>query len=233
MSPEVFREAACAFVELLQGVSEEVGGAETKVQWDIQVKKGSRMFVARPIADNRTTRAAGEVIKAIKGGLLQLQKGADFQPPYFNQRALKGARTLSSLTEGKKRRVTYIRIRTSGKPCELTPRITTSVERLMSGTREAFGSVEGRLRTVSDSDGKLQFVVYDDLYNKGVNCFVSEETEAQVIKAFRKRVLVQGLVKSDKDGRPISIKVEEIREFREPSELPSIDDLYDIFNKTG
>lgn len=126
-----------------------------------------------------------------------------------------------------------MRLKTSGTACEITPRITVSVERLMSGSREAFGSVEGRLRTVSDSDGKLQFVVFDDLYNKGVNCFVSEDTEASVIKAFRKRVLVQGMVKSDKDGRPISIRVESIREFREPGELPSIEELYDIFNKAG
>lgn len=233
VTPEVFREAACAFVDLLQGVSDEVGGAETKVQWDIQVKKGSRMFVARPVADTQTTRAATETIKAIKNGLLLLQRESEFQPPYFSQRALKGARVLSSLIEGKKRRVSYIRVRSTGKPCELTPSITASVERLMSGNREAFGSVEGRLRTVSDSDGKLQFVVYDDLFNKGVNCFVNEETEASVIKAFRKRVLVQGMVKSDKEGRPISIRVESIREFREPNELPSIDDLYDIFNKAG
>lgn len=102
VSPEVFREAACAFVDLLQGVSEEVSGAEAKVQWDIQVKKGSRMFLASAIADTKTTRAAAEVIKAVKSGLLQLQQGADFQPAYFNQRALKGARILSSLTEGKK-----------------------------------------------------------------------------------------------------------------------------------
>ena len=233
VSPEVFRDAACAFVDLLQGVSEEVGGAENKVQWDIQVRKGSRMFVARPVADTKTTRAAKEAIKAIKSGILQLQQGAEFQPAYFNHRALKGARILSSLTDGKKRRVTYMRIRSSGEPCELTPRITTSVERLMSGVREAFGSIEGRLRTVSDSDGTLQFVVFDDLFGKGVNCFVSEETADSVIKAFRKRVLVKGMVKSDKEGRPISIRVEEIREFREPSELPSIEELYDIFNKVG
>ena len=232
VSPEAFREASGAFVDLIQGVAEEVSG-EAKLLWNIQVKHGSRMFVALPVANTLTTRAANESVKAIKNGIALLQKGTEIQPPYFNQRALRGAKALSSLVDEKKQRVVYVRIKTTGKACDLTPRIIASVERLLSGTHTEFGSVEGRLRTLSDTDGNIQFVIYDDLFGKGVNCFISDDLASHAVEAFRKRVIVQGMVKYDRDGRPLSIKVEAIRKFRDPSELPSLTELYDIFNKAG
>ncbi len=232
VSPEQFKDAAAAFVDLIQGVAEEVSG-ETKLLWNIYVEHGSRRFVAFPVANTRTTRAASESVKAIKNGINLLRIGTDIQPPYFNQRALRGVRVLSALVDEKKQRVDYVKIKTCGKPCDLTPRIVTSVEKLLSGTRTEFGSVEGKLRTLSDTDGNVQFVVSDDLFGKGVNCFISDELTPLAIEGFRKRVVVQGMVKYDKEGRPLSIKVEAIRIFRSLSELPSLTELYDIFNKVG
>lgn len=232
VSPETFRDAACAFVDLLQGVAEEVSGGE-KLLWNIQVQHGSRMFVAEPVANTLTTKAARQSVRAIRGGLSLLKRGTDIQPPYFNQRAIRGAKTLSSLVDEKKQRVSYVTIKTTGKPLDLTPRIVMSADKLLSGTHTAFGSVEGRLRTLSDTDGKIQFVVYDDLFGKGVNCFIPDDLAPKAVSAFRKRVLVQGMVKYDREGRAMSIKVETLRPFRDPSELPSIDELYDIYNKAG
>lgn len=233
VSPETLRQAVSGFVELLNEISSEVAGSDKEPKWTIEVRKGSALFIARPIADNHTARASLKAIDAITSGLRLLERGVTATPPYFNDRALKAARSLGTLTQGKQKRLTYLRVRAKGtKPCEVTPRASVSADLLLEGQHSAYGHVEGKLQTLSDR-GQLQIVVYDNLFDKGVNCFVDAEHAAAAIKAFGRRVSVGGMVRRDSDGRPLSIKVETIRVFREPSELPSLDELQGIYAKAG
>lgn len=234
VTPETLKEAVTAFVDLLQEVSGEVTGAGSKVQWKIEVERGSQMFIARPVADTHTTRASKTAVRAITSGIRLLEKGTEITPPYFNEKALRAARTLAALSEGKRKRVSYLRIRSKGKPCDVTARALQSVERLLTGQHQAYGSIEGRLRTVSDRAGYFQFVVFDDLFDKGVNCFISDEhLGEEALLAFRRRVIVSGMVQYDHEGRPVSIRADNIRTFRDPRELPTLDDMHNIFNKAG
>ena len=234
VSPETLKDAVCAFVDLLQEVSAEVSGPASKVQWKIEVERGSHIFIARPVADRHTTRAGKAAIRAITSGIRLLERGTDITPPYFNERALKAAKSLATLSDGRKKRVTYLRIKSSGKPLDVTPRALQSVDKLLTGQHDLYGSIEGRLQTVSDRDGYFQFVVFDDLFDKGVNCFISDNKVGEdAIGAFRRRVIVSGIVQYDREGRPTSIKADSIRSFREPKELPTLDELHDIFNKVG
>jgi hypothetical protein len=232
VSPETLRQAVSGFVELLCEISSEVAGSGKTPKWTIEVQKGSAVFIARPIADNLTHRASIETIDAITSGLRLLERGPTSTPAFFNDRALKAARNLGSLTEGKHKRLTYLRVRSKGKPLEITPRASVSADQLIAGQHSAYGHVEGKLQTLSER-GQLQIVVYDDLFDKGVNCFIDNEHAQAAIKAFGKRVSVGGLIRRDSEGRPLSIKVENIRIFREPTELPSLDELQGIYEKAG
>lgn len=232
ISPDTLRQAVSGFVELLCEVSAEVAGSGPGPKWNIQVEKGSALFIARPVADNLTHRFSIETIDAITTGLRALERGATFTPPFFNDRALKAARSLGTLTEGKQKRLTYLRVRSKGKPCEITPRASVSADQLIAGQHSAYGRVEGKLQTLSER-GQLQIVIYDDLFDKGVNCFVDQEHAKEAISAFGKRVSVGGMIRRDSDGRPLSIKVESIRVFKGPTELPPFDELQGIYAKAG
>jgi hypothetical protein len=232
VSPETLRQAVSGFVELLCEISSEVAGSGKAPKWNIEVQKGSAVFIARPIADNFTQRASIDTIEAITSGLRMLERGPTTTPPFFNDRALRAARSLGSLTEGKQKRLTYLRVRSKGKPLEITPRASVSADHLIAGQHSAYGHVEGKLQTISER-GQLQVVVYDDLFDKGVNCFVDNDHTETAIAAFGKRVSVGGMIRRDSEGRPLSIQVESIRVFKGPTELPSFDELQGIYAKAG
>lgn len=230
--PDIFKRAVNAFIELLKAVSDEAAGEGKKIQWNMSVEKGSNVVVARPIADTETEYASNLVIDALPNGMRQLQRGTPTVPIYFNDRALHAAKELASVKDGTSKKLDYIEIRASGKPCDVGERAITSVSRLLGGQHQALGSIEGRLQTITDR-GTLQFVVYDSLFDKGVNCFMDDKIVDKAIKNWRKRVAVSGMVQYDRDGRPVSIRVDVIREFKDVSELPSIHEMRGIFKKDG
>jgi hypothetical protein len=114
-----------------------------------------------------------------------------------------------------------------GKVVEVTPKVGEVVRRSFSGENRAFGSIEGKLQTISDR-GAFQFVVFDALSDKGVNCFVPQEKFNLAHGAFGKRVRVEGEINYDKQGRPLSIRVTDIKVFKNLSELPPVDDFLGI-----
>lgn len=228
VSPETLKQAVSAFMDLLIEVSAEVGHG-TKILWNVSVEKGSRLFIARP-ANASSDASSNTVIKAISSGLKALERGTAVTPTHFNDRALNAAKRLAMLRGESDRKLNYLRIRSVGKPCEISSRTTISVDRLVSGQRQAYGTLEGKLQTLTERGG-LQFTVYDDLFDKGVNCFLEEGTAQSAVQAFGRRVAVSGLIQYDKEGRPVSIRVETIRIFKDVSELPPIKSLRGIFKR--
>lgn len=230
VSPDVFRRAINAFIELLKSVSDEATGSGKKIQWNMSVAKGSSVVIARPVADTATMRATSLVIQAIPQGIRRLQKGTPTIPNYFDTRALRAAKELVEIMDGGHNKLEYIRIQSVGKPVDLQERAADSIDRLLGGQHQALGSIEGKLQTISNR-GQLQFVVFDSLYDKGVNCFIEDEMVDQAIKGFGKRVAVSGMIQYDKEGRPVSIRVDSVRIFKDASELPSIDEMHGIFKR--
>jgi hypothetical protein len=228
VSPDTFKRAVNAFIELLKAVSNEAAGDGKKIQWNMSVEKGSNVLIARPVPDVETTRASSLVIRALPDGLRRLEKGTPTSPSYFDEKALRAAKDLASIKDGNAKSLDYLQIRSYGKPCEVSERTVSSIGRLLGGQHQALGSIEGRLQTITDR-GTLQFVVYDSLFDKGVNCFMDDKIVDQAIKAWRKRVAVSGMVQYDKEGHPVSIRVDTIREFKDVSELPTIKEMRGIF----
>jgi hypothetical protein len=194
------------------------------------VDKGSCRVIARPVPDTQTIRASSLVIQAIPDGLRRLAKGTPTAPSYFDDRALRAAKDLADIKNHGGKGLDYIQIRSSGKPCAVGERTLNSIDRLLGGQHQALGSIEGKLETIS-ARGQLQFVVYDSLYDRGVNCFMKDEIMSDAIKAFRKRVAVSGMVQYDKEGRAVSIRVDSIREFKDVADLPPIHELRGIFRR--
>jgi hypothetical protein len=225
ITPEAFKKAAQAFADLLIQITDEVAKDGAKPSWNISVRSGSSIFVAKPVAaaDPRTKKRAKETIRVLRSGISRLSRGS-VNIPHFNFQALSAARELSSLkakpgTAG----ITMIRLANGdGKSVEVTPRVADVVKKSFSGEHRAYGSIEGKLQTMS-ARGGFQFVVFDALTDKGVNCFVPEEKFNLAHNAFGRRVRVEGEINYDKQSRPLSIHVSDIKVFRELKDLPPVD----------
>jgi len=228
VSPDNLKKAVSSFVELLKSVSESAAEGGKKVKWNMSVRKGSCIIVATPVADSETVRSAQRVIQAIPDGLRLLDKGITVMPDYFNEKALRAARELASL-QGPKG-LKYVKVKTSGKKLDIGQRSVISIDRILGGQHQSVGTIEGKLQTLTER-GQLQFVVYDSLFDRGVNCFMTDDISQDAIAAFRKRVAVSGVIQYDQHCRPVSIKVDGIRVFKDDSDLPPIRDLRGILNR--
>jgi hypothetical protein len=92
-----------------------------------------------------------------------------------------------------------------------------------------FGTIEGRLETIQESYGTLQFFIRDVFLRQRVRCYFPEELLPSVFATFRKRVEVSGVIHYRKDGTPISIEAEHILGQPDDSELPTAEDVRGIF----
>lgn len=227
VTPDTFRRLVSAFVDLLNAVTDKAAGGGKRAVWNMGVSEGSRLVTATAVADRATEQVAQRVIRAIPDGLRRLEKGTPVPPDLFDQRALRAARELASIP--KERKLTYVTFHAAGNPVLLSEKSADTAVKLL-GQHQALGSVEGKLQTISER-GTLQFVVFDSLYDKGVNCFMDEGIMEQAMQAFRKRVVVTGMVQYDQEGRPVSIRVDNIRVFKDLNELPPIKEFRGLFKK--
>jgi hypothetical protein len=223
IAPEEFRKAVNAFVDIILQVSEDISKGGKKPLWNMSVRKGSCIFIAKPVADPETEKLARNAIKCVRTGMAMLERGTS-GVPHFNVLALQAAGRLASVRAKPSRQgINVIEIASStGKPAEVTPKTAQHVSRTVGVQHQAYGSIEGKLQTISER-GSFKFAVWDALTDRPVNCFVPEDKFKMAYDAFRKRVSVSGLLQYDREGRPVSIKVEGIRVFRELSELPPIE----------
>jgi hypothetical protein len=230
LTPEAFKKAVDAFVDLIREVSGEVAGGNQKIQWDVTVASGSRLVTASAIADTATMSYARATVAAINNGIRRLERGFKKPPAFFTERALRATRDLANVRQMPSASISYVRLRVNGKKTELNVKVGRTASILIGEQSESYGCVEGKLQTVSER-GSFQFVVYDDLFDRGVNCFISENLIRDALAAFGKRVAVFGLLQYDSTGKPISIQVERIEVFPDESELPTIESLRGIFNE--
>src|SRR5262245_61599715 len=106
VTPEVFRRAVNAFVDLIREVSREVAGSNPKIQWNISVASGSRLIIARPVTDPSTHKHARQAVMAINNGVRRLEKGTRATPVYFSEGALRATRELASIQDKDSKTVT-------------------------------------------------------------------------------------------------------------------------------
>jgi hypothetical protein len=70
----------------------------------------------------------------------------------------------------------------------------------------AFGLVKGRIETLNRRRG-FKVILYDDLFDKPITCYLDPEQEAQMREIWGKRVTITGIVERDPEhGRITSVK---------------------------
>jgi hypothetical protein len=228
LSPERFMAAARAFFGYVHELSEGLGNGHT-LQWVVRVREGSALLAVEP-APSVPPEAARAVYARAERGIRHLIN-RDVENSGLPEPALKYLRTLSELTEtgpNNKAPPVPIRIWIEKKPVSLEPAIASAIREDWRADYNDYGSIEGRLETIQETYGALQFFIRDNVLRQRVRCYFPEELLPSVFERFRKRVEVSGIIHYRKNGTPISIEAEHIVGLPDDSELPTAEDVRGI-----
>lgn len=106
-------------------------------------------------------------------------------------------------------------------------------EKLGRFLRVAFehdGSVEGVLQTVSVAGGRPSFGLLDRSSRRTIRCTVARERIAEALKAFDRRVVVTGRVKTNGLRDVLSVRMERVEAFPDDGDLPSVERVAGAFD---
>ena len=194
---EQFVAGINALFKLINAVSGEV--MDGAIDWVVSVEPGS--VVVHFDLESMSADHVPKAIEAISDGLARLENGRENRPRYFNDDALRSAKSLADLAKVGGDNRNCVRIDFPKRRQTLSKCTVATVDAMFRVYRTTLGSVEGYLQTVT-SRRKDQFNIYDRLTDHPVKCFFSRELKREVLKAFDKRVQAYGMVNYRKDGKP-------------------------------
>jgi hypothetical protein len=233
-------------IELLKELNKQSSdhGVET-IRWRI-VAAGMNSPMFATLAGEKIVGRSDDNSEAITNaavtGLGQLER-VDVCPHMFNGKSLKIAAQLSKVytragiqrLEFENSKITVVASTT------LSQNANTAIHRLsLTNAKKSLeyvetGTIEGVLTDLSGQAERDKIVVVDELTNRKTPCFFRGESQLdeQVRESWKHRVAVTGDITFDSfTHEPIEVRVHSIRELRDSSALPQIDDLRGI-NLTG
>ena len=144
---EKFEKALVAFFDLIKEVTKAALKEKQKILWTITVRSGSATVNAIPHYEENVSVQAREILRAVPSGIKALEHGAKTIPPLFTRAAIRAVKTLGSVQDLRGDDVTSVRIRSLSETALVTPKSATAAEALITGQRQSYGSIEGRLQT--------------------------------------------------------------------------------------
>lgn len=226
-----FVRAIEAFISLVREITRQINDKLPRDAWRLRVQEGSQVVALIPDASRLPLAVAEDVFGTVAHGIEMLERQPKV-PPLFTERALENARELSQIAS-KRDVVIPLRVlsraRKTAKP--VTKNTFNHVSEILDWKYEDLGTVDGTLQVVSAHDG-YEIRIYEPIWLRPVRCtFDGEELLAEALRAFKKRVEVQGLIRYTRDGAPVSAKVLKISLFPDQSELPSYKDVKGILGQ--
>ncbi len=91
----------------------------------------------------------------------------------------------------------------------------------------SYGTIVGCLGSISVHKGH-ELRIWDQQTDRPVRCHFNEARESQAKDLLGKQVVASGMVKADRYGRPISMRVEEFDSFIASVNLPTIEEMCGI-----
>ena len=222
ITAEKFVKRISACVAIIRDVTESLSGEKSSINWIVSVEKGSPKvhFTPRPIEANPAVIKS--TIDAVKNGFLEIEQRGG-RPSYWSDASLKSAKEIASVYSPNENALDDIRVSSDGGYATVTKKTSTNVVSRVGNEKRAWGTVEGRLRTVTESGGQ------DASTHNNIRCFIDDTDTDRFVAAFKKRVSVYGEIRYARDGTPLSIKASDIRVMRESTKLPFIDKMIGIY----
>lgn len=211
---EEFAESVKSLRDLIKALTNEVGSKDIELDWIVTGLSAGSAHVeltahtARPDIANMIVESYYIVGTGIAN---------DKEIPYG--RAVKSAAKSLAQTLEKSENITSMTFR--------TPRHDSMLKRIPdrslykeSQPYVSFGAIEGKIQALNNR-GNLNFGLYDNIFDKRVNCYLKSGQEEMVRNLWGKDVIVEGNVSRDEDtGLPKSIrditKIEVQKEFKVP-----------------
>jgi hypothetical protein len=220
-----FKTALDQLTAILHEVEHDISASkQSQLKWGItQLSLNSPATIGLDNLEKQKTILANRTSSIVVNGINLLVKEKK-RPEFFNNVALANARSLAKLAVYELKR---IRIYSDGTEAEISQQIATNVTDILENL-EYVGSIEGMLEVISGREGKpIYFRIEDIVSQAEVTCYIHEDILSQALQAFRKRVIVSGLIKSDSEGNPTSIRVEQIEILPDEKDLPQVQDVVD------
>ncbi len=216
---------------MIDDVSISAIGKEDKIQWVVDVKPGSANIIATPISNNGSLDIVTIAVNAIESGIVSIEESSQ-RPEHFSDSALRKIYELATIADPKDSGLTDVNILFNQNRRLISKHTAANIDKIMGVKYHDYGSVEGKLRVISERKS-LRFFVVDDFTGKSILCYFKEENVDDVLSAFRKRVSVYGLIMYKSHGEPYSLKVEQFRVFKDKEDLPTANDVLEILKKDG
>ncbi len=190
----LFAEALSSLSGLLHALSEEITAGKT-IEWQIvDLSAGSATAVIQGIADTTEDVEKITTAFAVIGQHLQIGK-----PIPYSQKVTQSVWKIASILDGK---ISSIEFGVDDQIYHIT----------QSGFQEkpitkaySYGVIIGKVENLI-GHRKLKFTLYDNLFNRGVTCYVEEEKRELLRNIWGKTVSVTGYIYRDMvTGRPLEI----------------------------
>lgn len=202
LSGEVYLDDYVAAIEELRSLVRALGkdvAKNVEVEWSIDdLVAGSAATTLRGAAKEEDKQlAVEEIVRAYERVGFSMEKGLDI--PY-SQEVGRAARGITDILDG---RIEEILFETEKMEAVVTNALASSDEPPQAGVY-SYGAIEGRVQTLSSRTG-LKFTLYD-VFGRGIPCHLQKGDEDMMRDAWDKWVVVEGRIRRDATGKPISIR---------------------------
>ena len=228
VTAEKFVNSVSAFVSIIKDVTESLSGEKNSIKWIVTVESGSTLLHFTPRSVKVNQDVVNSAIRAVTTGFREIEENSG-RPSYWPDSALKSAKEIASIYNAEGKALDTIRVSSDDKAyASVTNTTSVNVDTLVGTEKKAFGTIEGRLRTLTESGG-IHVVIQDPITHSNVRCFIEEPDTEKFMAAFRKRVSVYGEIRYGRDGHPLSVKASELRVMRDAAKLPTIEEMTGIY----
>lgn len=171
-----------------------------EVEWTVDdLSGGSAVTTIRGTATEESRQPAVEqIVRAYERVGVSIESNWDI--PY-SQDVVNAARSMANLLDG---RIEEMLFETDDMEAVITKPADSSSGRPRDTSIYSFGAIEGRVQTLSSRTG-LKFTLYD-VFGRGIPCHLQKGDEDMMRDAWDKWVVVEGRVRRDAMGKPISIR---------------------------
>lgn len=223
LDSSLFKKAIRHFYDFIEEITSNIANRRNAIKWNVEVKEGSARFINHPITEDFEFQdRIPYVYSAIQEGLITLSKEAH-RPAAYSDFALESLRDFMNL----QKYGLHYKVKIDSQELPNDESIMTNINELLGYKDEAFGSIEGKLKTITAQRG-LKVILYEDLTNRAIKCYIDDDMLRKAFDAFDKKAYVFGLLRYNLHGEPISIHVKQIEAFKDQSSIPSIRDIYGI-----
>jgi hypothetical protein len=225
LGPEEFVAAVRNFFGYINEITLSQEGDGADIKWYVRVKEGSSLIGLEPTISSPPSRLAMIYEKA-RYAPIAVGNG-DLVGSALSEKGIGHLKALSELAE-KHGGDQSVNLWVMREKINIGSNIAIRVQDYWETGYYDFGTIEGRLETISDASGGIKIRIKDYLYPKAINCIVPEKMVEKALGSFRRRVEVEGRVHYRRDGSPVSIEATQIDVLPEDSDLPSASEVRGI-----